>query len=129
MRPLRSLLAFTVATALLAAPAFATWSIIIVNKRTGEVAVGSATCLDGFNLEHFLPVIVPGKGAACAQSSIDVTGANRVRLWNMLHEGADPQLMLERLHANDPLHQQRQYGIADFTHFPASFTGSGCGQA
>jgi Family of unknown function (DUF1028) len=129
MRPFRSLLAFSVATALLALPASATWSIIIVNKRTGEVAVGSATCLDGLNLERLLPVIVPGKGAACAQSSIDVTGANRMRLWTYLHEDVDPQQMLVRLQANDNLFQVRQYGIADFTHFPASFTGTGCGQA
>ena len=35
---------------LLALPASATWSIIIVNTKTGEIAVGCATCLDGFNL-------------------------------------------------------------------------------
>jgi hypothetical protein len=129
MRPLRSLLAFSLATTLLALPASATWSIIIVNTRTGEIAVGSATCLDGFNLEQWLPVIVPGKGAACAQSAVDQTGANRMRIWSYLHQDMDPQQMLVRLQAHDNLHQQRQYGIADFTHFPASFTGTNCGQA
>src|SRR5260221_2230668 len=111
MRPLRSLLAFAFATALLALPASATWSIIIVNTRTGEIAVGCATCLEGFNLETFVPVVVPGVGAACAQSSIDQSGANRVRIWNLLHEGADPQLILQRLQAHDNQHQSRQYGI------------------
>lgn len=129
MRPLRSLLAFTLATVLLALPASATWSIIIVNTRTGEIAVGCATCIEGFNLEQYVPVIVPGVGAACAQSSVDNSGANRVRIWNLLHEGADPQLILQRLQAHDNQHQTRQYGIADFTHFPVSFTGTQCGQA
>lgn len=129
MRPLRSLLPLCIAAALLAESASATWSIIIVNTRTGEIAAGSATCLDGFNLEQWLPVIVPGKGAACAQSSVDQTGANRMRIWTYLHEGADPQDMLVRLAAHDNHHQTRQYGIADFTHFPASFTGNQCGQA
>jgi hypothetical protein len=129
MRPLRSLFALALATVLLALPASATWSIIIVNTKTGEIAVGCATCLDGFNLEQYVPVIVPGVGAACAQSSIDSSGANRVRIWNLLHEGADPQAILQRLQAHDNQHQTRQYGIADFTHFPASFSGTQCGQA
>ncbi|MBK7641611.1 MAG: DUF1028 domain-containing protein [Planctomycetes bacterium] len=129
MRRFRSILALALASTLLALPARATWSILIVNTRTGEVAIGSATCLDGFDLEHYLPVVVPGVGVAAAQSAIDASGQNRQRIWNLLHEGADPQVILARLAAHDNQHQSRQYGIADFTHFPASFTGTNCGQA
>lgn len=35
---------------LLALPARATWSILIINLQTGEIAVGIATCLTGFDL-------------------------------------------------------------------------------
>jgi hypothetical protein len=129
MRRLQKFLAYSFATALLALPASATWSIIVVNTKTGEVAIGSATCLDWFDLQPFLPVVVPGVGAAAAQSSIDQTGANRMQIWNYLHLGISPQDMLVRLQANDGAHSFRQYGIVDMTHFPASFTGINCGQA
>ena len=50
-----------------------TWSIVCVNMETGEVCVASATCLGGnFPLKRWLPVIVVGKGAAAAQSAIEL---------------------------------------------------------
>lgn len=56
----------------------ATWSIIIVDPVTREVAIGSATCLSGYDLRAGSPVVLAAKGAAAAQSSLDVTGANRL---------------------------------------------------
>lgn len=128
MLPLRSLLP-VLGLALLAAPARATWSIVVVNTRTGEAAVASATCIDGFDLQKVLPVVVPGLGAAAAQSVIDSSGNNRRRIWDELQQGADPQAILARLAAHDTQHQKRQYGIVDFGHFPLSFTGTQCSDA
>ncbi len=129
MRSLRSVAAVLFSATLLALPARATWSIVVVNTRTGEVAVASATCLDGFNLQQFLPVVVPGVGAAAAQSVIDNTGNNRRRIFEELQDGADPQAILARLAAHDNQHQKRQYGIVDLSHFPLSFTGTQCADA
>lgn len=120
----------TAAVAILAAPAaFATWSIVAVNTRTGEVCVASATCLDGFDLQAFLPVIVPGKGAAAAQSFVDVTGQNRKRLWRGIHDGMEPAAILQQLALHDPQHQTRQYGIATLGGEPIGFTGLSAGHA
>jgi len=49
---------------LLAAPLRATWSIILIDTRTGEIAIASATCLVGFDLPLNASVVVVGYGAA-----------------------------------------------------------------
>ena len=44
---------------ILASPELATWSLVVLNTRTGEVCVASATCLGNkFPLKLWLPVIV-----------------------------------------------------------------------
>ncbi len=123
----RKLLCIVAALALLSQTLFATWSIIIIDTRTGEIAVASATCLTGFDLEVFLPVVVVGAGAACAQSFVDVTGQNRLLIRNQLIAGTDPQVILAMLAAQDPSHQTRQYGIVDLQGRAVGFTGSGAG--
>ncbi len=108
----------------LAAPASATWSILIVDTRTGELAVGSATCLTGFNLRTITPVVLVGRGAACAQALVNISSvANRQIIWNMLQSGAPPQAILAALAAADPQHGSRQYGIIDATGGKVTFTG------
>ena len=50
-------------------PAFATWSVIAVDRSTGRVVIASATCVN--NDDEFLKgvqaVVVPGKGVAACQ--------------------------------------------------------------
>ena len=65
----RRLLALAAALALVAQPALATWSIVVINTKTGEVAVASATCLTNTNLIPDLPVVYPGLGTAAVQSA------------------------------------------------------------
>lgn len=110
-----------------AAPASATWSIIIVDTRTGEVAVGSCTCLTNFDLRANTPVLLTGIGAATAQSSVDADGLNRVFMRDRFLEGVSPQDMLTGLAAFDSQHQSRQYGIVDTTGRAATFTGTAAG--
>ena len=113
----------------LAAPGAATWSIVAVNLRTGEVAVASATCIPSINLRRETPVIVVGKGAAAAQSLLDVGAVNRSRMYDALVAGVlTPAEILESLRT-DGSYQQRQYGIAAFTGDPVSFTGRRAGAA
>ena len=123
----RAICALTVVAGL-ATSASATWSIVIINTRTGEIAVGSATCLTGFDLRANTPVLIPGIGAATAQSSVDQNGFNRVFMRDRLLEGVDPQDILTLLEGFDTAHQTRQYGIADARGGVATFTGTRDGQ-
>lgn len=110
-----------------ATPVRATWSIIIVDTESREVCIASATCLAGFNLEVYLPVLRVDTGAAAAQSFVDTSGQNRLRIWNGLIAGTAPADILAELEANDPGHQSRQYGIVDVQGRTLTFTGSGAG--
>lgn len=112
---------------LLTAALNATWSIILVDLRTGEIAIASATCLTGFDLQHDACVIVVGRGAAAAQSFVDVTGANRALIFAQLQAGTPPQQILQLLAQQDSSHQSRQYGIVDVQGRAVAFTGTGAG--
>jgi len=107
----------------LARTADATWSILIADTRTGEVAVGSATCLTGFDLRAETPVILVGQAAATAQSLVDVTGRNRATIQDLFIAGAGPATILDELDAGDPSHQTRQYGIVNTRGGRATFSG------
>lgn len=109
---------------LLGGRARATWSIVLVDTATGEVAIGCATCLTGFDLEKYVPVMLVGVGGACAQANVDSSGANRLIIWDELQKGTHPKDILDILKANDPSHQSRQYGIVDLLGRRATFTGS-----
>jgi uncharacterized Ntn-hydrolase superfamily protein len=124
---LRHLLACVLAVFACAAPLSATWSIILVNVRTGEIAIASATCLTGLDLARLVPVIVVGKGAAAAQSFVDSTGNNRILLRDQLLLGTDPTQILGLLANSDPGHQTRQYGIVDIRGRAIGFTGTVAG--
>ena len=115
------------ALALASSTASATWSIIIIDTRTGEIGVASATCLTGFNLRDNTPVLIPLVGAATAQSFVDNSGQNRVKVRDMLIEGAHPDDILAALAVFDSGHQTRQYGIADTLGRAATFSGTGAG--
>lgn len=103
----------------------ATWSIVVANKRTGEVAVGCATCLEGFDLQQGTPVIVTGRGGASAQSSVDVGGYNRTIIRDQLLQGIIPSTILTNVRTGDTNANNRQYGIATTGVFGAGGTYTG----
>ncbi|MGE3182013.1 MAG: DUF1028 domain-containing protein [Phycisphaerae bacterium] len=114
--------------ALSAAPvAFATWSIVLCDERTKEVAIASATCLLNFDLQRNLPVVLVEVGAAAAQSQVDTLARNRIRIRDQFLLGTAPADMLPILAMFDGLHQNRQYGIVDTQGRAATFTGTGAG--
>ncbi len=121
------LVALTLPVSLLPGSAFATWSIIIVDTQSHEVAVGSATCLTGFDLEAGLPVVIVDLGAAAAQSLVDVSAVNRIRIHEQLLLGTRPPDILFLLSMLDSSHQQRQYGIVTVRGDALTFTGLGAG--
>src|SRR5690606_6293128 len=109
------------AGALAASPAAATWSILLVDTRTGEVALGSATCLTGFDLRANTPVLITGVGGCTAQSFVDSTGQNRAFIRDHIALGTDPADILTLLATFDSGHQTRQYGFADVQGRTATF--------
>src|SRR5207249_5964223 len=94
--------------------AFATWSIVAVDLSTGRVVIASATCVN--NNDQFLmgvqAVVVPGKGVAACQASVDGTHQNQMLVFQELQKGTDPKAIIELL-SKDPAFQARQFGILD----------------
>lgn len=110
MRSLQRLFALCLAL-FLVAPASATWSVVLYNRVTGECGVAVTSCVPGFSLGGFCPVIVVGQGAGTAQSFIDTSGATRIRIRDGIRNGESPADILASLAVLDPGHQTRQYGI------------------
>ena len=96
------------------ASAFATWSVIAVDRATGRVVIASATCVD--RDDQFLmgvqAVIVPGKGVAACQAGVDGTHKNQMLVFQELQKGTDPKRIIDML-SEDPAYQSRQFGILD----------------
>jgi hypothetical protein len=94
--------------------AFATWSVIAVDRSTGRVVISSSTCTgstDDF-LKDVQAVVVPGKGVAACQAGVDGTHQNQTIVFEELQRGTDPAKIIEIL-SQDPGFQGRQYGIVD----------------
>jgi uncharacterized Ntn-hydrolase superfamily protein len=102
-------------------PAFATWSVIALDAKTGQVIIASATCVRqaGFperkpngarDLMDVQAVIVPGVGVAACQAGVDNTRQNQMLVYNELKKGTPPADIIEML-KKDPDVQRRQFGI------------------
>jgi len=95
----------------LSGSAHATWSILIADTRTGEIVIGSATCVELINLQHSTPVLISGIGAVTAQSAVDGSGMNRQIIRDRLLQGVPLDAVLEELAMIDAGHDNRQYGF------------------
>jgi Family of unknown function (DUF1028) len=103
-----------VALAALPQSAFATWSVIAVDRSTARVVIASATCVDQNDefLKGVQAVVVPGKGVAACQAAVDGRHANQMLVYQELQKGTDPKAIIELL-GRDPAFQSRQFGILD----------------
>ena len=101
--------------------AFATWSVIALDARTGQVIIASATCVRqaGFpsrqpngarDLMDVQAVIVPGVGVAACQAGVDNTRENQMLVYNELRKGTPPAQIIEML-KKDANIERRQFGI------------------
>src|SRR5512134_561048 len=101
--------------------AFATWSVIALDARTGQVIIASATCVrqSGFpqrkpngarDLMDVQAVIVPGIGVAACQAGVDNTRRNQMLVYTEIKKGTPPDKIIELL-MQDPDVQRRQFGI------------------
>src|SRR5690242_9590798 len=120
---------------LIQSSAWATWSVIAIDKKTGQVIIASATCVAqaGFprrqpigsrDLMDLQAVIVPGLGVAACQAGADNTHNNQMLVYEELKKGTDPAKIIELLH-QDPMIERRQFGILDMQGRAAGFNGSG----
>src|SRR5262245_59177401 len=108
--------------------AFATWSVIAIDTKTGQVIIASATCVRqaGFpkrepngarDLMDVQAVIVPGVGVAACQAGVDNTRENQMLVYNELKKGTPPAQILELLKQQEaarkpePSMERRQFGI------------------
>ncbi|HYE87085.1 MAG TPA: YbhB/YbcL family Raf kinase inhibitor-like protein [Vicinamibacterales bacterium] len=109
---------------LLPASAFATWSVIAVDRETGRVVISSATCVD--RDDQFLmgvqAVVVPGKGVAACQAAVDGSHKNQMLVFQELQKGTDPKQIIAML-SQDPAFQGRQFGILDLQGRSAGHSG------
>ena len=111
--------------------AFATWSIVAVDKSTGQIVVASATCLRQMvfprlgakDLRDIQAIVIPGKGAAVCQAAIDTTRRNQRLVLAELESGTDPAAIIELLRKADPAFESRQFGILDLRGRSAGFSG------
>jgi hypothetical protein len=123
----RSLLGFLILS-LLVQPAGATWSIVVVDRRTGEVAVGAATCIARINLATGLATLVPGVGAGVVQAS--GSSADLVPMTQGLRRRLLPADILELVQDAEPTPRVLQTGIVSFyPGAPVTFTGRAVGRA
>jgi uncharacterized Ntn-hydrolase superfamily protein len=107
--------------------AYATWSVIALNARTGEVIIASATCVREENfpkreangiamaardLMDIQAVVIPGVGVAACQAGVDNTRRNQMLVYNELRKGTPPADII-RLLQQDPQIDRRQFGILE----------------
>jgi uncharacterized Ntn-hydrolase superfamily protein len=130
MWTIRPLLILIAALLLSVSPAFATWSVIAVDRATGRVVIASATCVPqaafaGFpakDLRDVQAIVVPGKGVAAAQASVDNTRANQKLIFAEIQKGTAPADIITLLKA-DPRIASRQFAIVDMQGRSAGFSG------
>lgn len=114
MRAMRRMVCLLALLTVAPSPAFATWSVIAVDRSTGRVVIASATCVDQNDefLKGVQAVVVPGKGVAACQAGVDNTHQNQMLVFQELQKGTDPKAIIELL-SKDPAFQSRQFGILD----------------
>ena len=114
MRAMRRMACLLALLTVAPSPAFATWSVIAVDRSTGRVVIASATCVDQNDefLKGVQAVVVPGKGVAACQAGVDNTHQNQMLVFQELQKGTDPKAIIELL-SKDPAFQSRQFGILD----------------
>jgi uncharacterized Ntn-hydrolase superfamily protein len=99
---------------------FATWSIIVVDPKTGEIGIAGASCTVSV---YGIGLIVPGKGAIVVQAASNPLA--RMEGLKMIRNGASPAAILERIRHPDFDPEEQQYAVLcldDVAH-PATYTG------
>jgi len=112
---------------LISCPALATWSVVALDTRTQEVAVGSATCVDntqvpGIDLRMETPALIVGVGAGAAQSLVDSSSQRRQTMFNGFINGTSASQIVTQLEAL-PNNALNQHGVVGAGNSSATQTG------
>jgi hypothetical protein len=104
--------------------AFATWSVIAIDRSTKVVVMAAASCVDTTDeaMKTAIAVVVPGVGVAACQAAADNTHQNQMLVFRELQKGTDPHQIIEMLSA-DPQFQSRQFGVLDIQGRAAGHSG------
>jgi hypothetical protein len=123
---MKRLLLAAVLSLLLPSHAWATWSIIAVDRNTGRVVISSATCAaqGPDELKIVQAIVLPGIGVAAAQAGVDRGHTNQKLIFEQMRGGTHPREII-RLLSLDPSFQGRQFGIVDLQGRTAGHTGTG----
>lgn len=121
---------------LFARTGFATWSIVALDRSTGQIVIASATCVaqarfatfPADSLMDIQAIVVAGRGIAAAQAGVDRTRANQTLIADELRKGTAPVVILSKLRG-DPDIENRQFGIVDMEGRSAGHSGTDNGQA
>jgi len=128
----RFLIVASFAAFLLPVPsAYATWSVIALDRASGTVVIASATCVSqqafarfpAKDLRDVQAIVVPGKGVAAAQAAVDNTRANQRLIYAEIQKGTPPDQILALL-KTDPRMEGRQFAILDMQGRMAGFSGT-----
>ena len=103
-------------------PTVATFSIVAVDKKTGEIGVAVQSRIVGVG--SIVPFAEAGVGAVATQSFANVRYGPVGLL--MLRTGAAPEQCIQMLTKNDPEKEHRQVGIISAEGEVANFTGKEC---
>jgi uncharacterized Ntn-hydrolase superfamily protein len=109
--------------------AWATWSVIAVDRNTGRVVISSSTCAataSPENLKQLQAVVIPGIGVAACQAGVDTTHKNHLLIFQEMQKGTDPKEIIRMLH-DDPDVERRQFAIVDMKGRMAGHSGSANG--
>jgi uncharacterized Ntn-hydrolase superfamily protein len=109
--------------------AWATWSIVAVDRNTGRIVISSSTCAataSPENLKQLQAVVIPGVGIAACQAGVDGTHKNHMLVFEEMKKGTDPKEIIRMLHA-DPDIERRQFGIVDLKGRMAGHSGASNG--
>src|SRR5687768_1198719 len=114
--------------------AWATWSVIALDRKTGIVVIASATCVTQQSFARFpardlrdvQAIVVPGKAVAAAQARVDNTRANQKLIYAELQKGTAPEEIIALL-KQDPAIAGRQFGIVDMQGRAAGHSGASNG--
>src|SRR6266480_3827180 len=116
--------------------ALATWSVIAVDRKTGQVVIASAICVPqqafanfpAKGLKDVQAIIIPGVGVAAAQANVDRTRQLQKLIANELNRGTDPVRIIDMLKLQDQNHPSRQYGIVDLKGRAGGYSGASNGK-
>lgn len=102
-------------------PAFATWSIIVINPKTKEIGIAGASCTLSV---YGIGLIVPGKGAIVVQAMSNPLA--RLQGFQMIMEGVTPEVIMAKIREPSFDPEQQQYALLCLSNVehPITYTGT-----